>query len=115
VTRKQLADSIKRCVVVYQANYKQTTPCHSREYYRSKRHHIRSLRRHWPTHMDVLYWQNSLGLEEWETFVTKRTTYDWEAQSWIELPRHVLPGYMQTGLNIGMAGPVGRLPGGNEK
>lgn len=101
-----------RDVQVIQGNYRQSRPCSSREYYESKRRDIRRLRKYWSNHPDVHYWANSLGLDGWSTAATVRRTYDWPSQSWIDLPRDILPNRLQTGLVVSVVGPVGRLPEG---
>jgi len=110
MTRAQLKDKIGRLVIVIQSNYPQPYPCNSKEYYNHQRSHIRRLRRDSPRNMDVLYWEQSLGLDKWNTEVTVRRTYDWPTKDYITLPRNAMPGRLQTGLDVHVNGPVGKLP-----
>lgn len=77
-----------KSVRTYQRNNKQNRPCNA-AYYRELRQHIRRLRSHSPTHYDVLWYANSLGLEDYSTDVAVLTP---------------------CGYHVGMTGPVGQLP-----
>jgi hypothetical protein len=78
--------------LAYQRNHQQSCATNSADHYRYRRHWIRSLRRHSPTHYDVGWYAESLGLEPFSTAVTLRTI-DWGRVS-----------------ASGITGPVGKLP-----
>ncbi len=101
---------IRSLITVYRANYHQGQPTHDRRSYQYVRQQIRELRRHSPRHMDVLWYQTSLGIEPYLVEVTRRTTYSWSEKCWVDLGRGRMPTRSETGLNVGIIGPVGRLP-----
>jgi hypothetical protein len=78
--------------ITYRSNYPQGVAIRGREAYYSLRSSIRRLRRHSPTHMDVLWYADSLGLGLIEVSVSYRKL-DWGRVS-----------------AIGITGPVGYLP-----
>jgi hypothetical protein len=98
-----------RCVgkpIIYQRNRVQEPPCDRRsqswprghhgevscrDWFYQQRHNIRALRRHAPTHYDVLWWQLSLGLDTYTANPVER-----QAEGW--------------GFWLRIAGPVGKLP-----
>jgi len=77
-----------KIVNAYQRNRKQDRPCQASSY-QSLRQQIRRLRRHSPTHYDVLWYENSLGLDGWSAEVAVLTP---------------------CGYHVGITGPVGTLP-----
>jgi hypothetical protein len=57
---------------IYTANHKQARPCATRDGYLYLRRHTRRLRRHSPTHYDVSWFADSLGLTPYSTACTVR-------------------------------------------
>lgn len=90
-------------------NHRQSHPTHDRASYEHTRRWVRSLRRHSPTHMDVLWYANSLGIGKYDVWVTRRQGYSFARRQWETLPRSVSPrGWV--GSFITTVGPLGRLP-----
>lgn len=88
---------------------RQSHPTHNRASYEYVRRQIRTLRRHSPKHMDVLWYASSLGIEPFEVYVCKRKGYSFPNRQWEELPRNVSPrGWV--GTYIETVGPLGKLP-----
>lgn len=90
-------------------HYRQSHPTHDRASYEHVRRHVRTLRRHSPTHYDVLWYQESLGIVPYEVWVTKRWGYSFVAGGWEEVPRGARArGWV--GTYIATVGPFGKLP-----
>jgi len=78
--------------IAYQSNVRQSRPTNNRENYYWLRHHTRKLRTHSPTHYDVSWYADSLGIEPWSDQVVRRVVDGGRVSA------------------SGITGPVGKLP-----
>ncbi len=93
----------------YRMNYSQSHPTHNRASYYYVRSQIRRLRRDSPQHMDVLWYQQSLGIVPYTTEVTRREAYCWQTKAWYTVGRMCRP-RLHSCLRIAVNAPVNRLP-----
>ena len=93
---------------LYQANHKQSVAIRGRKAHYGLRSRIRYIRRNCPESMDVSYYADSLALEPYSVDATIRYAYDWQTHAWVKQDRHNTATHCL--LNVGVVGPVGRLP-----
>lgn len=93
---------------LYQANHKQGVAIRGRKQHYALRSQVRRQRRQWTDDPDVTYYADSLTLEPYSVDATIRYAYCWQTKEWVKQDRHNTATYCI--LNVGVVGPVGKLP-----